>query len=340
MDLGPVSASPFDGLENEAPVHDSTIPWTRVHSAVVSRFVVVNSTRIHCKETGAAAPGPLLLMLHGWAGAAADWEPLLAALPDRIHAIAVDLPGCGLSEKPDAAYDMPWFLDMLHGLCAAFQAKQVVLAGHSMGGQIAVHFASRYPDMVEKLILIDPYGLKGEEGGLRALAHLGPVVNLGFMLNTRFFIEWAMRANVLYHSPPESLRGQVEEASAQSRELESKPGGALPILMRWRRILQTSEGSVTTAMSFISDPQRGRSGDRPHILSRSTWPMPSGRLVVGPSAPCLVFVRKVALGGGSLSRLPGPGVRHGAGAASAPCIARSTSHISGCSVRPRSERTA
>jgi hypothetical protein len=41
----------------------------------------------------------------------------------------------------------------------------------------------------------------------------------------------------------------------QFNELESSPGGALPILRRWRRILRTSGGSVMTAMSFISDPQ-------------------------------------------------------------------------------------
>jgi pimeloyl-ACP methyl ester carboxylesterase len=191
----------------------STIAWTLVHSAVVSRFVTVNGLRIHCRETGRPGVEPLLLMIHGWTGSAEDWAPLLGVLPDRVRAIAIDLPGCGLSDKPDAAYDMPWFLDFLHGLCAVLGAPRVVLAGHSMGGQIAIHFATRYPDMVEKLILIDPYGLKGEEGGLRALAHLGPVVNLGFMLNTRFFIEWAMRANVLYHSPPESLRTAVDSTA-------------------------------------------------------------------------------------------------------------------------------
>lgn len=188
----------------------STIPWTRVHSAIVSRFVTVNGVRIHCNESGGRGDGPPLLMIHGWAGSAADWDPLLRALPDGMGALALDLPGCGLSDKPDAAYDMPWFLEILHGLCAAVGAPRVVLTGHSMGGQIAVHFASRYPDMVEKLILIDPYGLKGEEGGLRPLARMGPVVDLAFKLNSRQFIKWAMRANVLHNPPPESLRTAVD----------------------------------------------------------------------------------------------------------------------------------
>jgi pimeloyl-ACP methyl ester carboxylesterase len=152
-------------------------------------------------------------MVHGWAGAAADWNPLLRALPAGIHAIAVDLPGCGLSDKPDAAYDIPWFLEILHALCGALEAPRIVLAGHSMGGQIAVHFASRYPDMVEKLILIDPYGLKGQEGRRQPLARLGPVVNLAFLLNTRKFIEWTMRANVLHNPRPESLRTAVDSTA-------------------------------------------------------------------------------------------------------------------------------
>jgi pimeloyl-ACP methyl ester carboxylesterase len=64
--------------------------------------------------------------------------------------------------------------------------------------------------MVEKLILIDPGGLKGEEGLNQRLARLGPLVNLAFRLNTRQFITWALRTNVLYNPPPESLRAAVD----------------------------------------------------------------------------------------------------------------------------------
>jgi hypothetical protein len=46
-----------------------------------------------------------------------------------------------------------------------------------------------------------------------------------------------------------------EEASSERRELGSRSGGALAVLMRWRRILPTSGASLMTAMSFISDPQ-------------------------------------------------------------------------------------
>lgn len=51
--------------------------------------------------------------------------------------------------------------------------------------------------------------------------------------------------------------GAADSVESHFRELGSRPGGGLAILMRWRRILRTSEGSVMTAMSFISDPQRG-----------------------------------------------------------------------------------
>jgi pimeloyl-ACP methyl ester carboxylesterase len=177
--------------------------------------VHVKGVRIHFLESGnAREDSPVLLMVHGWAGSAADWERLLSFLPSGLRAIAVDLPGCGLSDKPDAAYDMSCFLDALRSFCEALGVSRMTLAGHSMGGQIAVHFTSRFPDMVEKLILIDPYGLKGEEGARLLLARLGPVVNLAFLLNSRFFIERAMRANVLHDPPPDLVRAAVEATAA------------------------------------------------------------------------------------------------------------------------------
>ena len=172
-------------------------------------------------------------MVHGWAGAAADWEPLQRALPAGTHAIAVDLPGCGYSEKPDADYDIPWFLDILHGVCAALSAPRIILAGHSMGGQVAVHFAVRYPDMVEKLILVDPYGLKGQEGRREPLARMGPLVNLAFLLNTRTFIEWTMRGRVLHNPSAESLRTAVDSTAGSILGRE----GARAIARITRRII-------------------------------------------------------------------------------------------------------
>ncbi len=175
----------------------------------------VNGLRIHCLEAGSAQDDqPPLLMIHGWTGAAADWSPLLGALSPHVHAVAPDLPGCGLSDKPDAPYDVPWFVQTIRALCAALNAPAVVLAGHSMGGQLAVHVAAHHPALVEKLILIDPYGLRGEEGRLRPLARLGPLVNAAFRLNRRRFIERAIRTNVLYNQSPELVQAAVESTAA------------------------------------------------------------------------------------------------------------------------------
>jgi len=153
-------------------------------------------------------------MIHGWTGAAADWAPLLAALPSSVHALAPDLPGCGLSDKPDAPYDIAWFMSFLHAFCRSIHAPTVVLAGHSMGGQLAVHFTAHHPAMVDRLVLIDPYGLRGEEGRLRPLARLGPLVNAAFTLNRRAFIERAIRSNILHDQSPDLVKAAVDSTAA------------------------------------------------------------------------------------------------------------------------------
>lgn len=181
----------------------------------ISRFVDVDGLSIHYLEAGGAAPDdPTLLLVHGWCGSAEDFRPLLNALPPSLHSIAVDLPGNGISAKPDAPYDTAYFVSFLRSFCVRMGLESFVLVGHSMGGQFAVHFATRWPLTVRRLILIDPYGLKGEEGWLLPLARMGPLVDLGFALNNRLFIQWATQANVMYHPDAETVRAATNATAA------------------------------------------------------------------------------------------------------------------------------
>jgi 4,5:9,10-diseco-3-hydroxy-5,9,17-trioxoandrosta-1(10),2-diene-4-oate hydrolase len=185
--------------------------------APLSRWVDVDGTVIHFYEQGRGQAGdPVLLMIHGWCGAADDFIRLLPALPEDLRLIAVDLPGCGRSGKPDAAYDPAYFQRFIGRFCATLGLTKIVLVGHSMGGQLAAHFAATCGDLVERLILIDPYGLKGEEGdGWAGLADSGGFVDFVFSLNNRLFIEWGIDGRVLY-KPPQELVSALADSTARS----------------------------------------------------------------------------------------------------------------------------
>ncbi len=181
---------------------------------LLERWDIVDGTRIRSLESAGTQPeATAVLMVHGWAGSADDFRPLFAQLPSTVRAIAVDLPGCGQSEKPDAVYDLPYFVTFLKAFCDTRGLQRFVLLGHSMGGQFAVHFTSQWPEMVQRLVLIAPYGLKGEEGIWLPLAGWGSFVDLGFRLNNKLFIEWTIRANVLYRAPPAIVHAAVESTA-------------------------------------------------------------------------------------------------------------------------------
>ncbi|HEV2642059.1 MAG TPA: alpha/beta fold hydrolase, partial [Candidatus Elarobacter sp.] len=109
-------------------------------------------------EAGSDAPGaPVVLLLHGlghWTDAA--WGRLVPQLDPALRYVAFDLPGFGASDKPDAAFDLPYFRRVLDDVVAALGLDRFALVGHSLGGFIAADYAGAHPARVTHLALIAP----------------------------------------------------------------------------------------------------------------------------------------------------------------------------------------
>ena len=103
----------------------------------------------------------VVLFLHGFMGRAAEWMPIGRRLP--LASVALDLPGHGTS--PVASDD--WYDEALSGIDRFLRSEgqeRVILAGYSMGGRLAMHYAHRYPDKIEGLILESAHpGLTSKE---------------------------------------------------------------------------------------------------------------------------------------------------------------------------------
>lgn len=98
---------------------------------------------------GIHGTGPALVMVHGWAMHAGIFAPLVQRLASRHTLYLVDLPGHGLSRDST----LPLSLEAV----ASHVATRVPPApwlGWSLGGLVALHAAQRYPDSVQRLVML------------------------------------------------------------------------------------------------------------------------------------------------------------------------------------------
>ncbi len=108
---------------------------------------------ISYSDRGAGQP---LLLLHGWIGSGALWDLLAPWLSERYRVIACDLPGHADSGIPQGfSFDLDAFCRFVEELRGSLQLPSLHLVGHSMGGSICMHYASRYAGRVKSLVLID-----------------------------------------------------------------------------------------------------------------------------------------------------------------------------------------
>jgi pimeloyl-ACP methyl ester carboxylesterase len=128
-------------------------------NGIQSQTVLVDGQQIHYYEAGQA--GSALVLLHGGGvdSALISWGEILPGLSAQHRVIAPDLPGYGQSDKPQVEYSMVYYLNFLHRFLEALQLEKVSLAGLSLGGGIALGFTLDFPERVEKLVLVDSYGI-------------------------------------------------------------------------------------------------------------------------------------------------------------------------------------
>ena len=151
------------------------------------RAVNVDGIEVAFLEAGS---GPVLLLVHGWAGNVNNWKQVPEPLAKNFRVIAVDLPGSGQSGCcPCRKYNVTYYADFLAKFLDALHIPKASVLGNSMGGQVAAEFALSHPDRIEKLILCDAAGA-GNFPGLFKLAGVVmtnrsviPLIHLVFPVN-------------------------------------------------------------------------------------------------------------------------------------------------------------
>lgn len=124
-----------------------------VYSNVTDRFLTFNGLKIHFREWGVPQL-PALIILHGFDAHSRSWDHVAAALADRYHIIVPDIRGNGESSWAQE-YSWQLFIEDTLGLMDALNLNEAIFCGHSMGGRASYMMASRYPERVTKLIIVE-----------------------------------------------------------------------------------------------------------------------------------------------------------------------------------------
>jgi pimeloyl-ACP methyl ester carboxylesterase len=102
-----------------------------------------------------------VLLLHGTSTSGDSFRELMRDLSDICYLIAPDIPGFGESEMTEP-YSIDHLVEWLASLVDHLNLDPVTLIGHSFGGMLAVAYALKYPEDVERLLLYSPAILVGQ----------------------------------------------------------------------------------------------------------------------------------------------------------------------------------
>ncbi len=130
----------------------ATPGWRGRDWSVCERDALIARRRLHYLDTGAGERA--FVLVHGMGGRWQHWLETIPLLAEHGRVLALDLPGFGGSETPGATVSLDGFADAAAELIRGLGVERAVLIGHSMGGPIAVRFASRHPDLAEAIVLV------------------------------------------------------------------------------------------------------------------------------------------------------------------------------------------
>ncbi|MES2585018.1 MAG: alpha/beta hydrolase [Pseudomonadota bacterium] len=139
----------------DKPVSALTARWAQVPS----QFMEVNGMQVHVRDEGPRDDPMPIVLLHGTSASLHTWDGWVQSLSGQRRVIRFDLPAFGLTgPDPHNDYSIATYVRFVTSVVDKLGVKQFVLAGNSLGGQIAWGTALAQPQRVSKLVLVDAAG--------------------------------------------------------------------------------------------------------------------------------------------------------------------------------------
>src|SRR6266849_21012 len=138
----------------------------------VERTVNVHGIQTHMFEAGSPASAPLLYLHGTFLGNL--WLEYHNTLAQNFHVFAPDIPGFGLTERPNWMRDMSDYILYFRDLLDTLGLDRTIVVGHSLGGWMAAELAVWYPERVEKLVLASAIGIRVKGSPIANLFAMNP----------------------------------------------------------------------------------------------------------------------------------------------------------------------
>ncbi|CCQ95222.1 Alpha/beta hydrolase fold protein [[Clostridium] ultunense Esp] len=108
--------------------------------------------------------GEDVLVLHGWGANINTVLSIVNLLKPYFKVYAIDLPGFGESEIPKEVFGSEDYARIVKKFLDIMEIKKTILIGHSFGGKLSIILGSEYPEIVDKIVLINSAGLIPKRG--------------------------------------------------------------------------------------------------------------------------------------------------------------------------------
>ena len=177
-------------------------------------FVELSDGQLHYRWDG-PEDGPILVLVHGFSTPHFIYEQNVEALNEAgFRTLRFDHFGRGWSDRPRTKYDIEFYDRMLTELLAALDVNAPFgLAGLSMGGPIVAEFTARYPERVERLVLLVPAGLDtaGSDGAAATLVQTPLLGDWIWRMFGKGILLGDSQYDEAQRTPENRLRGDVAE---------------------------------------------------------------------------------------------------------------------------------
>ena len=126
---------------------------------IEEKMIETNGIKLHTVVIGEGQP---LVLLHGFPDFWYGWKSVINGLKKHYKLIIPDMRGYNLSDKPEGVenYKIELLMEDLKGLIETLKLGKIFLAGHDWGGIVAWAFAEKYPELLQKLAILNAPHMK------------------------------------------------------------------------------------------------------------------------------------------------------------------------------------